>query len=371
MRYWLLGTVILSLGACSWMRPGDEGIFLNPNDDYLESDRHNKLVVPEDLRTLENTDPFPIPSVSQPPNPTYYADRPPLPDAIYANDNRDEVRIQTLGDRQWLVIPEPPTTAWPKLKQFLAENAVPIVYDAPQSGRLNTGWLKIENVAYRDVIRTMLKDAKSSDPLLTGQDRFLIKVEQGLRPETTEIHVRHENDSISLPVRDEVIVIDGLNSHMDLAESDLLREVGAYIAAKVSEQTVSKVALQIGSEKKAELERDEDGFPVLYFYLDYERAWATMGQALENASVDIINLDRETGRFMVDVPQSIFTGEEGGGFFCRLTFSCQSDKPVSVQLRMLGSQQKYDLRVWQADGEALLDADVAQQILVLLREFAA
>jgi len=38
---------------------------------------------------------------------------------------------------------------------------------------------------------------------------------------------------------------------------------------------------------------------------------------------------------------------------------------------MLGSQQKYDLRVWQADGEALLDADVAQQILVLLREFAA
>ena len=195
-RYIVLGLALLAAVGCGWIRRGDDGIFLNPKDDYLDSVQHNKLVVPEDMRSLENTDPFPIP--------------PTLPDAIYANDNRSEVRIQRLGQRSWLVVPEAPTTAWPKLKQFMGENGVTLTYDAPSVGRLNTGWLLIEDTTYRDVIRLLLKDAKQANPLLTGQDRFLIKVEQGLRPLTTEIHVRHENDSVSLPVRDEVIVIDGL-----------------------------------------------------------------------------------------------------------------------------------------------------------------
>jgi outer membrane protein assembly factor BamC len=354
------------------MRPGDDGLFLNPKDDYLSSVQHNELVVPEDLRSLQNTDPFPIPPTGESMNPLFYPDRPPLPDAIYANDNRDEVRIQRLGQRRWLVIPEPPTTAWPKLKQFLAENAVPLTYEAPEVGRLNTGWLKVEDVAYRDVIRMLLKDAKAADPLMLGQDRFLIKVEQGLRPQTTEIHVRHENDSISLPVRDQVVVINGLVSHIGPAEDDLLNEIGAYIAARVSEQTVSKVALQIGSTRKTELARNASGYPELHFFLDYERAWATLGQALDNAEVEIVNLNREAGLFEVNIPTSVFTGEETrSGFLCRITFSCDSNEAIDVRIRMQGESQDYVISVVDAQQGTPLNADVAQQILVLIREFAA
>jgi outer membrane protein assembly factor BamC len=370
-RTLLIGLTLL-VSACGWFKRGDDGLFLNPKDDYLASVQHNELVVPEDLRDLHNTDPFPIPPTPEPPNPTYYPQRPPLPDAIYANDNRDEVRIQRLGQRSWLVIPEPPTTAWPKLKQFLAENAVPLSYEAPEVGRLNTEWLQIEDTPYRDVIRTLLKDAKAADPLLLGQDRFLIKVEQGLRPLTTEIQVRHENDSVSLPVRDEVVVIEGLSSHIVAAEEDLLNEIGAYIAARVSEQTVSKVALQIGSTKKTELGRNASGNPVLHLYLDYERAWATLGQALDNAEVEILNLDRTAGLFEVNIPSTAFTGGEARkGFFCRVTFSCDDDDAIDVQIQLQGSGQDYAVSVMGADGTKRLDPDVAQQILVLIREFAA
>ncbi len=364
-----LAAVLVS--GCGLIDRGDGGFFYNPKDDYLESVQHNKLVVPEDLRTLENTDPFPIPVTPPAANPSFYPERPPLPDAIYANDNRDEVRIQRLGDRRWLVVPEPPTTAWPKVKQFMAENGVALVYDDPSTGRLNTDWLLIENTDYRDVIRTLLKDERQAAGFALGQDRFLIRVEQGLRPLTTEVHIRHENDSVSLPLRNEIVSLQGVQSHITGAEEELLSEVGAYIAAKVSEQTVSKVALQIGSSKKSELGRDSQGYPVLHLYLDYERAWATLGQALENAEVDIVDLDRDDGRFDISIPESVFSGEEGGGFFCRFTFSCDNDDELGVRLRVSGDEQDYRVSVLQVQSDQRVNAETAQQVLVLLREFAA
>ncbi len=366
------GAILISvLAGCGWFDRGGEGFLLNPKDDYLDSVQHNELLIPEDLRTLEDTDPFPIPPTPAAANPTFYPTRPPLPDAIYANDNRDEVRIQSLGERRWLVIPEAPTTVWPKLKQFLAENGVPLAYDAPQSGRLNTGWLKLDQPQYRDVIRTLLKDAKTAKEYGLGQDRFLLKVEQGLRPLTSELHVRHENDSLSLPVRDDIVALRSVASHIAAAEDDMLKEVGAYIAAKVSEQTVSKVALQIGSSRKSELGRDERGYPILHLYLDYDRAWATLGQAMDNAELEVTSLDRDNGTFQIHIPSSVFTGDEGGGFFCRFTFSCDREASYDLQLRVHGASDDYRVSVLDASGAAPVDADLAQQVLVMLREFAA
>ena len=367
---WL--TLLLMVASCSWLR-GGEGLLLEPEDDYLDVVEQPPLSVPADLRDLRNTDPFPIPQTAEALNPRYYPDRPPLPDAIYANDNRDEVRIQRLGSRRWLVIPESPTTAWPKLKQFLAENGVSVDYEAPEVGRINTAWLRIEDTQYRDVIRTLMRDAKRSASLMVGMDRFLIRVEQGLRPLTTEIHARHENDSLTLPVADDVLSLQSLYSDVDTAEADFLNEVGAYVAAKVAQQTVSKVAQQIGSQQKAELARDPGGYPLLRLFLDYERAWATMGQALENAEIEIIDLDRDTGTFNVAVDSALLTGEEGGGFFCRITFSCgDSRKDHVLQLQLSNpTDQVFEVNVLNPQTRGQIDPDLAQQILLLLRDYAA
>lgn len=360
----------LVLAGCGWMNDG-EGLILDPSDDYMDAEQDQVLVVPEDLRNLTNTDPFPIPVAPQPINPRYYPRRPPLPDAIYANDNRDEVRIQTLGERRWLVVPEAPTTVWPKLKQFLAENGIAVTYDAPQVGRLNSDWLEIEDRQYRDVIRTVLRDAKQSNNLQSGQDRVLVRVEQGLRPLTTEVHLRHENDSLTLPVRDDIENLDGLFSDLAGAERDLLSEIGAYIVAKVSEQTVSKVALQIGSSEKAALTLDDSGDPLLKLYLDYDRAWATLGQALENAQIEVASYDRETGAYFVNVPMAMITGEDERSFFCRITFSCErSDTEYFLLLQLLNpGEREFDVVVQDGETRGRVDPDLAQQVLVMIREY--
>ena len=78
-------------------------------------------------------------------------------------------------------------------------------------------------------------------------------------------------------------------------EADMLNEIGAYIAAKVAEQTVSMVAQQIGSGAKSEVIRNTDGVPTLLLYLDQDRAWAAVGQALVRAEVDVTDQDRDVG----------------------------------------------------------------------------
>lgn len=363
---------LLSLGACSWMNDG-EGLLLDPSDDYLEVRQDPPLQVPDDLPALQDTDPFPIPPTPPARNPSFYPGKPPLPDAIYANDNRDEVRIQRLRDRRWLVVPEAPTTVWPKIKQFLGENGVTVTYDAPQTGRLNTEWLRIEDTTYRDVVRTLLRDAKQGAGLEQGMDRYLIRVEQGLRPFTTEIHTRHENDSLTLPVPDDLTNLNSMFSDVSQAEQDFLAEIGAYIAAKVAEQTVSKVALQIGSTQKAAVTRDSQGDPVLRLNLDYERAWATLGQALDNAAVEVASSDRDSGTFVVSLDDTAFGKEVRKGFLCRVTFSCD-DRATRYDLVIQVSEASdslFEVSVLDADTRQRAQPDIAQQVLVLLREYAS
>ena len=73
---------------------------------YIDLRPQAPLEVPADLRQVKPSQVSAIPAIGEQRNASYYPDRPPLPDAKYASDNRDEVRVQRLGSRSWLVIPE-------------------------------------------------------------------------------------------------------------------------------------------------------------------------------------------------------------------------------------------------------------------------
>ena len=359
--------------GCGWFgknQPEEK----DPND-YLQAKPVADLRVPADLPSKPGLDPFPVPEIPPQTNPSFYPQRPPLPDAMYANDNRNEVRIQRLGGRAWLAIPEPPTTAWPKIKQFFADNGVAFAFEDPEEGRLNTVWLALDSEGYRDVVRATMLGVKQAEGLVNGKDRLLIRVEQGLQPTATEVHLRHDNDQQGSQITGAVAGLSAITSDSNDAENKLLSEIGAYIAARVAESTVSRVAQEIGSGAKTELIRNADGQPVLRLFLDRGRAWATLGQSLRNAEVvevAVLEQSSETASIQVLLPQSLFGGDRSVGVLCRLTFSCSGSDDVNVTLRMTPSPQSEVFDVLVFDGEEPLgDNDLAQQILVLIREYAA
>ena len=215
-------------------------MIIDPDDDYLDATQLGSLAVPEDMPAIQNQDFIPIPAVPSQVNPRFYPDSPPLPNAIYSNEKRDDVRMQKLGSRNWLVVPEPVTTAWPKLKQFFADNGVNLVLDEPSLGRLDTEWLTVNSEeTYRDVVREVLRE----NVIDSQRNKFLVKLEQGLRVGTSEIHIRHDSEVLEDIPADLSEIFWKIKSDSLEAERRLLNEIGAYIAAKGSEMSVSKVAL--------------------------------------------------------------------------------------------------------------------------------
>jgi outer membrane protein assembly factor BamC len=341
---------------------------------YIDLRPQAPLEVPADLRQVKPSQVSAIPAIGEQRNASYYPDRPPLPDAKYASDNRDEVRVQRLGSRSWLVIPESPTTAWPKMKQFFADNGIVLIDDRPDVGRLNTAWLEDTSSPARDIVRTLMQRARSEAGLESGEDRFLLRVEQGMQPQSTEVHLRHDNDELNGVVAPDLLRVQEVNSDLVAAEKALLEQIGGYVAARVAESTVSKVALQIGSQPKSDMRRNEDGIPELSFFLDRRRALASLTQSLRNAGVLINSEDSDAGRFDISIPNEVLTGKKSGGILCRVTFSCGSQNETNVTLLMseaiaTDKGDAYKIFVLQ-DGQLMADPDKAQEILVMIREFA-
>lgn len=364
----------LLVGGCGWFSD-DKGFFVNRSDDYIDAEQGPALVIPEDLGVALE-DPFPIPPIPAQQNARFFPGRPPLPDAIYANDNRDAIRIQRLSQRIWLVVPEPPTTVWPKIKQFLAENGVGVAAEHPSQGRITTEWLAIEDTPYRDVVRTLLRELKASAAAPGGRDRLLLQVEQGLRELTSEVHVSHEwageqPAAAEPPPAQQTAAVLPPAALADLPPR-LLNELGAYIAARVAEQTVSMVAQEIAGQAKSELGRDAAGAPVLRLFLDEERARATLQQAFTNAGLEVLEADRQAGAYQVRIPAAAFLGgERRRGFFRRIFSSRGGGKAAEVTLRIQREdEQVFGLSVQAVGGEPA-PFEFAQQVLVLVREYSA
>ncbi len=362
----LLITALAGPAGCKWMND-DKGFFVNRDDDYLDMAEREALVVPTDLDSSRVVDPYPIPRTPRQLNPEFYPTKPPRPDAIFSNSNRDQVRIQRLGDRAWLVVPEPTTTVWPKLKQFLAENGIQVASEMSRFGRLDTQWLDISRESYRDIIRTVIRSAKEQEGFLDGRDRLLIRVEPGLREATSEIYVRHENDVLGLPSVG-VVDLNTIRSLIPAAELDVLSEIGAFIAAKVSEQTISMVAAENEGRVKSSVERNEQGMPVLELRLDFDRAWATVGQALNRAEVEVENMDQMEGTYYVTIPHQVLTGEKSG-WLGGLLGRGKKGHELQLHLEKVGDSV-YHVSVTGKEAEPV-SRELGQEVLTMIREFAS
>ncbi len=97
-------------------------------------------------------------------------------------------------------------------------------------------------------------------------------------------------------------------------EGEFLQAVAQFLANSADTAQVSMVADQaIDATGKIALKETKGGEPYIALALPYERAWASLGRALEKSTFEITDRDRSSGEYF-----TVFRGsdaEEDDGWF--------------------------------------------------------
>ncbi len=295
----LLASVCFGLTGCSWLF-GDEGYFRSRSNDYLKADSLPPLNVPEnvDKRVLGQV--FVVPEIDKADFEYPKTFEAPRPQALSANVYSEKVKIQRLGEDRWIFLNTSPSEVWPRVRNFLNSAGLSVATTDAQQGLIETAWLQF----------TQSPDVRQ---------RFLIKIEQGVQPDSTEIHVLQVYASLNAPVVDE---IQWPESSMDSErEAWMIQELASSLADEVNAGSASLLAQTIGGDSKvAIVSKGQE--PVLRMELEMLRAWATLSVALQQEGLRTLEENVDSRLFYVDYRDP----DEGEGFF-RGWFSGDEEYP--------------------------------------------
>lgn len=356
----LLG-MAMALSGCGWLG-GDDGWFRDRQEDYRLARPVPTPVVPPDLSDQAIDEAMFIPEV--PGMDSYLAQEEfalPRPTTLFAREEDRGVRIQRFGEESWVVAPDPPSLVWPRILQFLADNGVGVDREQPEAGILESQWIEIRDERYRDVVRTVL----SADAADSRQHRLRVRVGQAVRHGATEIDITHLGAQFpqqrEWPER----------SSSPEAEEALLAELAGYLAAEVGQGGISLRAQTIAAEPKAEVLAERDRPPVLRLRLGFDRAWATVSTALENAEIPVIEQDAQSGIYRISFDEDQFSGDEPGWFRRTFSFAFSSSGAETYTLKLEPGADGFDLRVLPSEGGGTVDREQSEQVLSIIREFAS
>lgn len=353
----------LVLSGCSWLF-GDTGYFRDREGDYREQRPLPPPAIPADLDGSALNEMMFIPEVVG--MDRYLAQREfelPRPTTLFAREEDRNVRIQRFGTDAWIVAPDPPPLLWPKILQFLADNGVRVDREVPERGILETEWLEIADDRYRDVIRSVLASEASDQPY----HRLRLQVSQAVRHGATEVTLQHVGEDTP----HERVAWGDYSTVRESAEATLLNELAGYLAAEVAQGGVSLLAQNIATMPKAEVLRTRDEPPALRFRLPYERTWATVGSALSNAEIEVLESDSASGEYRILFDEGQFQGEEPGWFRRTFSFLFRGPRVETLALQLVPAPDGYDLQVLDPDGETRPADEFAEDVLRILREFAS
>jgi len=350
-RVFLVVILLLTLNGCGSLF-GREGYFRDRGDDYLQAREIPPIKVPEGLDTSAISELFVVPPAS-----SDYVD----PDREFevpraqsvAKGDKAEVKIQKLGAKRWIVVNSSPGVVWPRVKAFLDANSIGVFSEDSLRGEIESVWLKL-----------------ADEP--ETKDRYLIKVKQGLHNNTSEVTVTQITVDANVPGAGKVNWPE--NSVNAEREKWLLDRLAGDLASE-KDASVSLLAQSIGGNKRVEFVRPYKGEPFILMDVDYERAWASVGGALNREGFELVSENRKEGYLTATFNPDFDPNEEieEPGMLSKAFGLDKKEKrkaeesKVTYQIRLYQFNQK-EVRVFCRDESGVIpDVQEAEKILYKVR----
>ncbi len=303
----LVASLGISLSGCG-MFFGDEGVFRNRESDYLKADNIPPLVLPAGKHSEAMGELYPIPPITATDfgyDPDSIDTEVPRPMPLSANLEQENVKIQRVGGESWILLNAAPGEVWPRIRNFLNVNNLPVSRADISRGIIETSWLQFKTD-------------------LATYDRYRLQIDQGVQPETTEIHIVHMSVPASeKPAADMNWPRKSINAER---EKWMLDELAATLASETAEGGTSLLAQAIGGSVKANLTMLR-GEPAMQIKIDRTRAFATLAYAAKKDGFTTFEADADAALYYVHYKDP---EDAKPGFFKRLFRIGLNPKPPTT-----------------------------------------
>ena len=279
---------------------------------YLEAEEIPDVVVPETLDSPVFVDHMEVPPVKDSRGIAGRAIDLSLPQALSTTYGVEQVVLKKLGEERWIFLDAPPATVWPKIIRFWQEHNLGIERIDPRTGVVESVWVPSQDGDADAIFDSISNRIAFRSALMTQQNRFRLRIEPGIRSGSSEVYLEHRQAGLTLAGAPGDVRWTGTSDNPEL-ESKVLTRLAYYLGERINDPVISAMAIENRAEK-ALLVPDRVK-PILRYRLDFDRAWATVGDALRSAEVAVEDLNRDDHVYFVYYDQ---TQRTRPGFLSRL-----------------------------------------------------
>ncbi len=358
-----LALVISSTSGCGWLW-GDEGYFRDRGNDYLEAQQTAPMQLPPDVKTDKRLDPLlPIPRNVAEDNARADFEVPrPLPLQVAAEAS--DFTLQKSGVSRWVLAQRPPAEVWPVAHQFFEDNNFRIAEDRPQTGEFTTTWQRFDELS--GGIGERLKGASSTGD---SEVRVRVRIEPGVQRNTSEIYVVSAERSAGSTANTD-FTERSVNTGLDSVLVDQML-AGMSRDAEKGGSVSLLAARDFDAPSRVALNQDGSGNPVLTVGADLDRAWSSVGRALERGDWRVEDINRSLGLYYINLAEKAEPTSKPG-FFSRVFGSAPSKEEVEARA------ERYQVRLSQVGDSVqvtieknintVAPADVARRVLSVIQD---
>ena len=343
-----LATVALSLTACSVL----DGDKIN----YRSASKAPTLEVPPDLTQLTRDSRYAIPGSAV--TASNYQSTATSTAPVIASRQAGDVRVESNGNQQWLVVNRPPEKLWDDVREFWQQAGFNLIIEQAPLGIMETDWAENRAKIPQDIIRRTI--GKVLDSLYSSgeQDKFRTRLERNTAG-GTDIFISHRG-MIEVYTNGTKDQTGWQPRAADPAlEAEFVKRLMFKLGGQPETTQAAVTPVTIASTSRATTINNQ---PVVQLDEGFDRAWRRVGLSLDRTGFTVEDRDRAKGIYYVRYVEPSAKQVEPG-FIAKL-FSGSKPAAAPLKLRVVINSSGSSSTVSVQNTEGAPDSSpVAQRIV--------
>ena len=326
-----LAVIISSTSGCGWLW-GPDGYFRDRGSDYLQAQETAPMKLPPGVVTDKRLVPLlPIPA-NVPDDNVKGEFVVPRPQPLAAIASSGDYSLQKTGDSRWVLAQHVPSEVWSVAMQFFQDNGFRIDEQRPQTGEFTTAWQQAGELS-----SPIARHVTSSGLAADSETRLRVRIEPGVQRNTSEIYVVSANRPAGSTANVD-FTQNSVNTGLDAGLVDEML-ISMSRSAEKGGSVSLLAARDFDTPARVTLSEDGSGNPVLSLTEDLDRAWSSVGRALEQGDWRVEDINRTLGLYYINLAEKAEKKDEKPGFFSGLFGGKPSKEEVEARA------QRYQVRL--------------------------